>query len=278
MLVERRPVVVGEGGALHWGDVVLGEGGELHWGDGKEDQELPEEWVLRPPFRNANLDDDNEVVDLLQNFGKIERRDDSDTDLVPHNRWPLMRHQLTNADGKHEEWDLGEVASVEDARWRLKKARALAGVWREAMFDRPVAPALAAEGLRTNTDGRLDSEHLAWQAIAAALNEGLRPFQARVEHTLKLYYGGRTGEYIEGLPRVDLYSAACRQIFNLIVEDGTARLCENETCSVVFVHQIGGSKYGQYRTTGLRFCSPACARMETQRQYRRREKEKKGKP
>jgi hypothetical protein len=253
--VERRPVVLGKGGALYWGDP----------GD-REAQDLPEEWVLRPPFRSANLDDDDDVVGLLQNFGEIDRWDD--LDLVPEPVRTLLKHQMIEAVGKRTEWDFGEAASVEDARWQLKKARALAGVWREAMFGRPIAPAFTAEGLRRHN---AVSEILAWTDFAEALNKGLRPFQARVEHALKFEHG----VVVEGRPHVDLYSAACCQIFNLIVEGGTARVCENETCSVVFVHQLGGSLYGQYHKTGLRFCSPACARMETQRQYRRRQKVKK---
>jgi alpha-galactosidase len=49
-----------------------------------------------------------------------------------------------------------------------------------------------------------------------------------------------------------------------------ARRCENETCGRVFVHQLGGAQHGQYRSTGLQYCSPKCARMQVQRRYRRR--------
>jgi hypothetical protein len=71
---------------------------------------------------------------------------------------------------------------------------------------------------------------------------------------------------------VDLYSAACQQVFNLIVKNCDAQRCENETCGRTFVHQLGGAQHGQHRSKGLRFCTPACARTQTQRQYRRRRK------
>jgi hypothetical protein len=78
------------------------------------------------------------------------------------------------------------------------------------------------------------------------------------------------GELVLGVPRVSLYSAACREVFNLVLEQPTARHCENATCGRVFVHQLGGAKFRQHRSTGLRFCTPECARAEASRQYRRR--------
>ncbi len=248
----------------------VGEGGVLKWGQWIEPRELPEEWVLRQ-LGNANLDDDGEVVAMLQDFGTITSSFYL-PGLVPEDRRALLAHPhappYVGAEGEAflSNWWRQHGGTIEDVRWWLKMARVLTRIWSETMFDRPAAPALAAEGFLD-----LNTEAGAWWHFTTALNIGLQPFQARVEHEVKVLPGVTLG-----FPIVDLYSAACRQIFNLIVEDGTARLCENETCSVVFVHQLGGSRYGQYHKTGLRFCSPACARMETQRQYRRREKEKRG--
>jgi len=119
----------------------------------------------------------------------------------------------------------------------------------------PLAPWLA-EGFRASSLN--DPEQGSWPRFAAALNVGLEPFQARVQPA--------AGEFTVGL-----YSAACRQVFNLMVEGGTARRCESATCGRVFVRQRGDIEYRQhYRSTGLRFCSPECMRAEKQRRYRRR--------
>jgi hypothetical protein len=40
----------------------------------------------------------------------------------------------------------------------------------------------------------------------------------------------------------------------------------------MFVHQLGGAAAGQYRSTGVQFCSPSCARAEMQRRYRVKKK------
>jgi hypothetical protein len=97
---------------------------------------------------------------------------------------------------------------------------------------------------------------------------GLEPFRARVEHRVDIP-GGDTVTF--GVQPIDLYSAACRQVFNLVVEQPTARRCESATSGRVFVHQVSDIEYRQHhRSTGLRFCTPKCARAEASRQYRRR--------
>ena len=237
--VQRREFEVDDDGVLLWGRLL-------------EPQELPEEWVLRQLLR-TNLDDDHEILATMENYGAV-------TDGFPGPRCvPVERHALLG-------WP--SDTKIEDVRWALKTVRALVCVWRETQFDRPVAAAWTAEAFVPPGKARAWSEVAAWDMFTHSLNDGLRAFHARIEHDLIVRYSPKA-------PIVFLYSAACRQIFNLIVEDGTARVCENETCSVVFVRQIGSAKFGQYRTTGVQYCSPECARMQAQRQYRRREKEKK---
>src|SRR5205809_312826 len=101
------------------------------------------------------------------------------------------------------------------------------------------AGAWAAEGFPSST------EWASWPQFTEALNAGLGVFRAHVEHVAKL---GDSDTLTFGLPQVGLYSAACRQIFNLVVEESTARRCENATCGRVFVHQLGGAKYRQHRS------------------------------
>jgi hypothetical protein len=66
--------------------------------------------------------------------------------------------------------------------------------------------AWAAEGIRGAAD-----ERACWPHFTLALNLGLEPFRAHVEHPAPLSDGD---EFTLGLPQVGLYSAACRQTFN----------------------------------------------------------------
>ncbi len=137
-------------------------------------------------------------------------------------------------------------------------------MWSEASFDRDPPSVWSAE------DFLPANQWDCWARFTRALNVGLRPFYAHAEHPIPMPVGEGL---VVGVPLVGLYSAACRQVFNLVVEESTARRCESATCGRVFVHQVGGIEYRQhYRSTGLRFCSASCARNETQRQYRRRRK------
>ena len=120
----------------------------------------------------------------------------------------------------------------------------------------------------------LDHESAYWDAFVTALNMGLQPFFA----TAVLRSPAEPPEEFDITEfGIDLYSAACQQIFNLMIEDCPPLHCENQTCNHDFVRQLGpggvkqGAKHGQHRMKGVRrFCSPACARAETQRTYRRK--------
>ena len=218
-------------------------------------QELPEEWVLRQLF-DTDIEDNNVLGTLLEDYGAI-LRPYFDPRRVPENRQQLLAPLPPPPPESHSEWwEHRSDGTIEDARWWLKTARALVGMWRNASFGLPSVDAWTTEGF-VSVD-----EQFAWTRFTDALNIGLRPFRAHVET--------RVGRFDYGGPRGDLYSAACRQVFNLIVEGSDALRCENATCGRVFVHQLGGARYGQYRSKGLRFCTPECARAETQRQYRRR--------
>ncbi len=101
--------------------------------------------------------------------------------------------------------------------------------------------------------------------FAVAINVGLGSMTAHVEYT-----PDRLLVHIRDSDHRSLWRRVRQQVFNLLVTQAVASRCESETCGRFFVHQLGGAKYGQHRSIGLRFCTPECARAETQRQYRRR--------
>lgn len=69
-----------------------------------------------------------------------------------------------------------------------------------------------------------------------------------------------------------LFGILCLQIANHIAEGANMRRCANESCRRWFVRQSGRSEYGQHRTSGVLYCSPACARTQGSRDWRRRKR------
>jgi hypothetical protein len=235
-------------------------------------QVLPDEWVLRA-LAGADLDDDRAVEALLTEYGTIYGR-------YPYTWVPRdVAERLWGSDPYHEAARVGredrlaseQAAGIEDARWWLKTARALAGSWARASRGEDPHDAWQAEGFLVEwfLEGvKEPARSSTWLMFTGALNEGLRPFHPRLRMAVD-----DEGQAILEAPRgwyVDLYSAACVQVFNFMVGECDAQRCENETCGRTFVHQQGGSRFGQHRTKGLRYCQPACASAQAARQYRRR--------
>lgn len=248
--------------------VAAMDNGELNWTVRLDPQELPREWVLRD-LADADLSSDAVVVELLGEYGTIATPY-FDPGVVPKSHRGRLSTPPENDAYVPRWWDQRDDATLEDTRWWLRTARGLAAIWYGVQLGTSPQSAWADEGF-VGITGETD----AWSQFALAIDEGLRPFRTRVEYRREFPGGGFTF----GAPRAGLYSAACAQVFDLIVAEETARHCENEPCGRVFVHQLGGAIHGQYRSKGLRFCSPSCARAQTQRQYRRNQNaKKKGEP
>jgi hypothetical protein len=138
----------------------------------------------------------------------------------------------------------------------------LAGIWRTHHFDDVAHHFEDARHTQTHTRVLLEG-------VSIVLNAGIQPLGPRVEiETLDEPEGG----YVIGRPYPRITSALCMQMLAFICDGLPAKICENESCGRYFVRQNGRSVYGQFRTTGVRFCSKLCARAETQRQYRNRKR------
>jgi hypothetical protein len=72
--------------------------------------------------------------------------------------------------------------------------------------------------------------------------------------------------------RANLYEVCAAELFNHIADQTQYKTCANETCHRLFVLQHGRAVHGQHRTTGVKYCSSHCARAQSQRVYRRRQK------
>ena len=96
------------------------------------------------------------------------------------------------------------------------------------------------------------------------LNDGLRPFHPRV------HYVGQ--DPVKTLEALSLYAVCCLEIFNHLQEHAKYLRCANATCQRVFVRQRGRAQHGQHRSRGVKYCSRECARAQSQRQYRNRQK------
>ena len=101
------------------------------------------------------------------------------------------------------------------------------------------------------------------------LNTGLRWLHVRVEGE---EIGSGSKPIGVGVPRPGLFSALCLQLYNLVLEGETEiRTCP--VCGVGFVRQRGRAQAGQYRSSGVIYCSKKCANREAARNHRIRKRQ-----
>jgi len=115
------------------------------------------------------------------------------------------------------------------------------------------------------------------QTAAAFLATGLTDSLRWVHPAIRVSRPDQPGDLSDPRPRLAIgsleftvYRICLLQLYNHIVEGAIYRECANETCDRIFVRQEGRAEHGQYRTTGVKYHSPECARAQAQRQYRRR--------
>ncbi len=79
-------------------------------------------------------------------------------------------------------------------------------------------------------------------------------------------------------PLPNLYNACALQLARYLASELTVNRCANERCRNVFTVQRGGARsdYGQHRSRGVRYCSPLCAKAQSERDRRRRRSKEAG--
>ena len=111
-------------------------------------------------------------------------------------------------------------------------------------------------------------EQFAWGDFQSALNKGLQWYHARVELVIALPTLDPVP--MSGIVPIGLYSGLCLQILNMLTEGIPSHQCANTNCRQRFIRHQGRAEAGQYRTTGVDYCSLRCARAQMQRNYRDR--------
>ncbi len=113
-----------------------------------------------------------------------------------------------------------------------------------------------------------DNDYEAWRRFSTLTDAALSPFRLRVMVDV-----GHS-DFNVGEPHPALYSIAVLQMFNDFVEQVDFRICAAEKCGRTFVRQRGRSQ-SYSRTTGVIYCSATCANAQAQREWRRKQREKK---
>lgn len=220
---------------------------ELDLGD---ERELPREFFLRELLA-LQLDDDEALLALIREYGLPY--------IDPRKRlfFPPGEQVLAAYDAYSEA--LGTIFSLEVPRYTLRLLRACVRHWVASEKDASVLDAWATEGFHWG-----DDEVGPWMAWANLITEAAGAF------TFRLLARDETG-YGNASPTPGLASCIAMQLLDAIAEDYGVRYCQNETCGRPFVRQLGGAIDGQFRKHGVLYCSPACARAQGARAWRRKD-------
>ena len=142
--------------------------------------------------------------------------------------------------------------------------------WSPTARRRRAAAGFAASGCRPASSARGRSAGRPGRLALQRPQRGAAPFHVRFDPS----EGGRPG------PEVDIYAAMCLQLGNHITENATYRRCQNESCDRLFVRQRGRSVPARrdHRTEGVIYCSAACARTQSSREWRRRKRGQESRP
>jgi hypothetical protein len=189
-----------------------------------------------------------------------------DTDSFGHTPWERLPRAWT--DPNEAAFHHLESETVTEFRIGATLVRDAFDAWRCARGDvqNPTWSSPAIEDYLVNFfDFGLKPFH---PGISFLDNDELPAARAR-QQTKRVEVIPGSGHARQGL---DLYPICCLELYNHIVEQAEYRICANEPCRRLFVHQEGRAEFGQHRARGVLYCSKSCARAQAQREYRRRKR------
>lgn len=164
--------------------------------------------------------------------------------------------------------------------WRIAQGELDPHGWTGQMIPRLDLDAIATDALARAPEGfdaaaarAIGVKTAAMELVASLLEPGLGLFQPRLEIEGAIdrhLWGPRDLTDNSWFALLPLYSICCVELFNHISEAAQYRRCANERCQRLFVRQEGRATKGTRRSRGVLYCSAACAKAQTQREYRRR--------
>ncbi len=223
--------------------------------------ELPDEFYLRE-LQDLDPGDDQEVLDFTTQWGLLcaPASWGADLPLVPR---PLALAMSTRDDfvtideQLKPEW----VVHVEEIRHRVRVLRAMVGHWELANDVSTGTSAWKKQGLGVHR-----GPGGSWRTFRDHLNAGLGVVQPFAD----VVTDAAPREANEGLVLNSTYDAAMRQLFNHVLEGAAYRRCGLVGCGNLFYRQRGRSEHGQYRTSGVTYCTAECGDNQAARNYRAR--------
>ena len=152
-------------------------------------------------------------------------------------------------------WSPLRTVAVDIVRYHVRALRAIVAHW-EAFQDGDDKGVLRAWS--DNGFDKTRSLDKAWDWWTDYVNRALSPFTVRVDVQRSRRHGlyGYT---------ITAYSAMVLEIANDVAAGTAWRRCANEPCGQLFARQQGRAEAGQYRSSGVRFCSKSCAKAQAQR-------------
>jgi|1186.fasta_scaffold25362_2 hypothetical protein len=229
----------------------------------RERRQPPDQLYL---FELADLDlsDVEAVAELCRTLGPIAPLRRTDLPALASGGWrrELLVHSTQYgrawepASGENENF-IGIEPHVDELTYRVRVVRQLTRHLQAHAAGASVAAAWPD----------CEDDYEAWTRFSRFSDAALSPFRVRIMVDVG------DPDFNVGEPNPGLYSIAVLQMFNDFVDQVDFRRCAAEKCGRTFVRQRGrGQSYS--RTIGVLYCSASCANAQAQREWRRKQREK----